>query len=322
MTVTVVIPTVGRRSLHRTLAPLAGRLPVLVVDDRVEPSTLELPPGVRVLASGGRGPAAARNVGWRAASTGWVAFLDDDVAPPARWVRDLMRDLDGCAADVGGSQGRLRVPLPVGRRPTDWERGTAGLERAVWATADMAYRREALAAVGGFDERFPRAYREDADLGLRVLGAGWRIGTGRRTVEHPVRPAPWDASLRQQRGNADDVLMRALRGPAWRDRAQAPPGRLPWHLATTGTALAALLRPGWRRPAGAAWLALTTDFAVRRTLPGPRTPREVATMTATSALIPFAASWWWAAGRLTLGRRLRAAGPCPEPGAAPAARAG
>ena len=32
----------------------------------------------------------------------------------------------------------------------------------------MAYRRAALVAVDGFDERFPRAYREDADLALRV----------------------------------------------------------------------------------------------------------------------------------------------------------
>ena len=46
----------------------------------------------------------------------------------------------------------------------------------------MAYRRDVLAAVGGFDERFPRAYREDADLGLRVVGAGWRIVRGARVT--------------------------------------------------------------------------------------------------------------------------------------------
>ena len=61
---------------------------------------------------------------------------------------------------ISGIQGRIVVP--VGERPTDWERNVAGLQDAQWATADMAYRREALAQVGGFDERFPRAYREDA----------------------------------------------------------------------------------------------------------------------------------------------------------------
>ena len=38
----------------------------------------------------------------------------------------------------------------------------------------MAYRRSVLQEVGGLDERFPRAYREDADLGLRVVRAGYR----------------------------------------------------------------------------------------------------------------------------------------------------
>ena len=69
---------------------------------------------------------------------------------------------------MAATQGRFEVPLPGDRRPTDWERSTGGPGAARWATADMAYRREALAAVGGFDERFPRAYREDADLALRV----------------------------------------------------------------------------------------------------------------------------------------------------------
>ena len=82
----------------------------------------------------------------------------------------------------------LTVPLPEHRRPTDWERTVAGLADARWATADMAYRREALAAVGGFDERFPRAYREDSDLALRVLDAGYEIRSGRR-----ARRSPWSS---------------------------------------------------------------------------------------------------------------------------------
>ena len=46
----------------------------------------------------------------------------------------------------------------------------------------------------GFDERFPRAYREDADLALRVRDAGWTLHAGARTARHPVRPADaWSA---------------------------------------------------------------------------------------------------------------------------------
>ena len=302
--VEVVVPSVGRPSLHAALAPLLGRVPVVVVDDRPGGPDLELPTGVRVLRSWGGGPAAARNTGWRATKAAWVAFLDDDVVPPPDWVMRLERDLAACGPEVGATSGRIRVPLPEHRRPTDWERTTAGLETAVWPTADMAYRRAALEQVGGFDERFPRAYREDADLGLRVTTAGWRIAQGERSVDHPVRRARWTQSIRSQRGNADDVLMRALHGPRWRERAHVPAGRRRWHLVTTAALLAAL-HPRARRTAAITWLALTVDLARRRIAPGPRTPAEVGSMAVTSAVLPVAATWWWLSGWVRLLGQLR-----------------
>ncbi len=332
----VVIPTVGRSCLATLLSALAaqdGPLPgrVLVVDDRPRPD-IELALGgngpgplggrLAVLRSGGKGPAAARNVGWRASSaaggTGaeWVAFLDDDVVPSPSWARDLSRDLGGLPPGVGGSCGRIVVPLPVGRRATDWERNVAGLERARWATADLAYRRSVLERVGGFDERFPRAYREDADLALRVIGAGHGIAHGSRVVEHPVRPADRWVSVRLQRGNADDPLMRALHGPRWRATSGAPAGRRPWHLATTASlVLGVVAATAGRRRIGVGamlgWAVLTGDFARRRIAPGPRSRDEVVTMVATSVFLPPAATWHWLRGWVTLPSRLRAAGPQP-----------
>jgi GT2 family glycosyltransferase len=226
----VVIPTIGRPCLRDCLAALAaadGPAPeqVVVVDDRPVPSgPLDTGPGqdgwpLRVVTSGGAGPAAARNAGWRVTSTPWVAFLDDDVRVTRGWRYQLAEDLDDLPPRVAGVQGRIVVPVPDGRRPTDWERNTLGLASANWITADMAYRRAALAEAGGFDERFPRAFREDADLALRLRADGWQLRRGRRRTVHPVRPAsPW-ASLRSQAGNADDALMRALHGRAWHERA-------------------------------------------------------------------------------------------------------
>jgi glycosyltransferase involved in cell wall biosynthesis len=318
--VAVVVPTAGRATLLETLVPLVGRLPVVVADDRPgDRPPLQVPGGVRVVRSGGRGPAAARNAGWRATDAQWVAFLDDDVLPPAGWVDALGRDLARCGHDVGGTQGRIVVPLPTDRKPTDWERSTAGLETAVWATADLAYRRAALEQVGGFDERFPRAYREDADLGLRVTGAGWRIVRGTRRVAHPVRPARWTQSIRSQRGNADDVLMRALHGPRWRERARVPAGRRPWHLGTAAALAAALGAAATGRRAlalgaGAAWLGLTGEFAARRIAAGPAQPAEVAAMAVTSVALPLAATRWYLTGWARLPRLLRRGGPVPGPG--------
>jgi glycosyltransferase involved in cell wall biosynthesis len=244
--VTVVVPTLGRPSLTVLLDALASGEPaplpveVLVVDDRADRGEPLTAPGAKVLTGRTAGPAAARNVGWRAADSDWVAFLDDDVVPDPDWLVRLAADLAAAGPDVGGVQGRIRVPLPAGRRPTDWERVTAGLADGEWITADMAYRTAALEDAGGFDERLPRAFREDAELAHRVRAAGWRLVRGERTVTHPVRPESRWVSVRTQRGNADDALLRRLYGPRWREVVGVPPGRRHRHAAITAAAAAAL----------------------------------------------------------------------------------
>ncbi len=310
----IVVPTIGRPSLRVLIEALAAGTepvtgPVIVVDDRLRGEDLEPDladvglVGLRVVRSGGGGPARARNLGWRHATTPWVTFLDDDVVTDPDWHERLLEDLDGAGPHVAGSQGRVHVPLPADRRPTDWERTTAGLADATWITADMSYRRAALAAVGGFDERFPRAFREDADLGLRISARHGEITRGRRSIIHPVRPADDWVSVRQQAGNADDFLMRALHGPDWRTRAKAPRGRRRRHVAVTVAGLVAAASALGRRPVPATvavlgWSAGTAELAFRRLQPGPRDRAEVRRMLLTSAVIPAAATWhstrgWW-----------------------------
>ncbi|MBM2621468.1 glycosyltransferase [Actinoplanes sp. LDG1-06] len=304
MSITVVVPTLGRLSLLDLLArvPAGPGLEVLVVDDRPDQARpLPVPDGVRVIAGRAHGPAAARNDGWRVAGNEWVAFLDDDVVPDRDWAGQLAADLAGAGDDVGGVQGVVRVPRPEGRRPTDWERVTAGLAEGAWITADMAYRRAALERCGGFDERLPRAFREDAELAFRVRKQGWKLTHGRRRITHPVRPeSPW-VSVRTQRGNADDALLRRLYGRRWRELLDIPPGRRPRHVAVTAAGLTALALAACRRPvpaaaAGLVWAAGTAEFAAARIGPGPRDAREVATMLATSAVIPPVATWHWLRG--------------------------
>ncbi|MET9436380.1 glycosyltransferase [Streptomyces sp. NPDC006551] len=306
----VVVPTLGRPSLNRCLAALAaspgpGPARVVIVHDRPgEDGTvpgLEIPEVLRpvtvVVPGRARGPAAARNTGAAAAGpVPWIVFLDDDVVPSSTWGEDLARDLATASFDTGAVTARIDVPLPVDRRPTDWERNTAGLATARWITADMAFRREALDASGGFDERFRRAFREDADLALRLLAGGWILAAGTRRTTHPVRPADRWISVRQQAGNADDVLMRRLHGPDWWSRAHAPRGRIPRHLAVTAAGAGALCCAAFgRRTAAAvcaaAWLAGTAEFAFARIAPGPRTREEITRMILTSAVIPAAATW-------------------------------
>jgi HAD superfamily hydrolase (TIGR01662 family) len=305
----VVIPTIGRPGLPELVTTVDGDPApscIVIADDRRDTTAeLHLPATTApllVVRTHGRGPAAARNAGWRAANAAWIAFLDDDVAIPVDWCRRVVKDLDDLPENVAASQAWIYVPAPSGRRPTDAERRTMNLGGALWITADMAYRRSALLATGGFDERFPRAFREDADLALRTVRLGYAIVWGERVTTHPLASSTsWRSSLRDQAGNADNALLRAKYGRRWRSLIGTSPGRTGRHLMTTAAALTALAAmalgrisrppPGshWTRLAAAAgtlWVGLTAEFAVGRIRSGPRSAREISTGLLTSALIP------------------------------------
>ncbi|MEU3271958.1 HAD-IIIA family hydrolase [Saccharomonospora sp. NPDC006951] len=321
MDYSVVIPTTGRASLGtllRALGSSRGPHPaeIIVVDDRrvrnADGTTLDEPltlPRIRFplrqLRSAGRGPAAARNVGWRAAATEWIAFLDDDVVTDVDWTQRLSEDLDGLPRGVAASVARIAAAVREDRRPTDQERDVLRLSGTKWTAADVAYRRAALIEVGGFDERFPRAFREDADLALRVCKAGYRIAEGRRVTTHPVHNEGFLASVRRQRHNADDALMRAKHGRHWRSLTGETAGRLGRHAVTTLAGVATLGALASRNRlatalAGGMWTGLTAELTARRILSGPVSPGELARMLTTSPLIPPTACAYRLAGELRI----------------------
>ncbi|NUR51964.1 MAG: glycosyltransferase [Hamadaea sp.] len=282
-TFSVVIPTTGRPELRRLLDRLAEEgvtepIEVVVDSDRL-------------------GPAHARNEGWRRASGEWVVFLDDDVMPRPGWRERLLADLDQ-PASVAAVQ--AQVTVPDGER-TDWHATTAGLAHARWITADIAYRREMLLITGGFDENFPRAYREDADLAFRVRAAGGCLVVGSRATDHPVRPAGRWVSLRSQRGNADDAYLRRRYGSGWHGLLEVPHGRRRRHTVTTLLGLTSLglfatRRYAWATVAAAAWAGATADFVAHRLRAAPAERRQPLPLIATSVAIPPLAVGHWLAG--------------------------
>ena len=104
--VSVVVPTHNRPAgLAKLVAALQGqdlapaRFEVIVVDDGSEPPARVDAGGLAlrvVRHERPRGPAAARNSGWRAARAPLVAFVDDDCAPVAGWLGAL---LEAASAD-------------------------------------------------------------------------------------------------------------------------------------------------------------------------------------------------------------------------------
>ena len=245
----------------------------------------------------GRGPAVARNCGWLGARSHLIAFTDDDTIPAHDWLATGLRAMSdsSCVALAG----RVVVPPATGNPddpPTDHERMTQGLASAVFVTANAFVRRAALERVGGFDERFRRAWREDSDLQFRLQRDVGDVGRcDDAVVVHPVRRERWGASLRQQKNVFYDALL--YREHPQRYRAELRP-RPPWnyHLIVLFTAGAGALafagRPAAALGSLSAALVLVGLFARKRLNGTARTPSHVAEMLATSALIPFLSVYW------------------------------
>lgn len=318
--VSVVIPTFNRNALlRRTLLALfaqrfdPARVEILVVDDGCHPATAQL---VREMARGEgaprlcylksatrQGPAAARNRGWRRARGQFIAFTDDDTLPDRDWLAAGLAafgDSDLLAAPVDAVSGKTVVPLAP--QPTDYARSIAGLATAEFVSANCFFRRATLERLGGLDENFKIAYREDSDVFYTLLERGGRVVyTPNAVVVHPVRPAPWGVSAQLERKNLYDALLYKKHPRLYRERIwRAPNAR---YLAATGALGAALLGlgTGHRRigaAAAVAWAGLTGDFARRRLQYTSRAPAHVAEMLVTSAVIPPLSIFWRLAGAI------------------------
>jgi hypothetical protein len=317
--ISVVMPTCRRpRLLARCLDALleqrmaADAYEIVVVDDGRTDDTRQLcesyasrrrgRPAIRYLQPGGtRGPAGARNAGWRAARGTLIAFTDDDTVPDPLWLREGER-----ATSVPGrvaAWGRVHVPPPA--RMTDNARNTAGLENAVFVTANAFVLRDALERVGGFDERYRRAWREDTDLYFALLAAypaeGAIVAAPSALVLHPVRDARFLASVGQQANMAFDALL-YKKYPELYDRHvgfRRPPASYAAIVLATLAALVAA--PASARVAAVCLLvaaALILRFAMRRLRGLEKSPVQVADMLLSSVAIPYVSLYWRLAGAL------------------------
>lgn len=113
--------------------------------------------------------AKSRNVGVKAAKGEFIFFTDADCVADKNWIRNGLkqfRDKNILGVDGLTCYGEENYK-PT---PSDKIRGTLYGDR--FNTCNIAYRKDAIQKVGGFDEkRYAEAY-EDSDLAFRILRSG------------------------------------------------------------------------------------------------------------------------------------------------------
>jgi glycosyltransferase involved in cell wall biosynthesis len=154
---------------------------IIVVDDGSSDDSAAVAEqmGARVVRQPNRGAPAARNAGFRVAHGTWTAFTDADCVPARNWLRALLNAVEGAngARVALGAAGRMigyASDSPASRfvdlsGGLDAEHHLAHPKFPFAPSGNVMYRRDALVAVGGFDERY--ATYDACDLHTRLRGA-------------------------------------------------------------------------------------------------------------------------------------------------------
>ncbi len=162
---------------------------LVIVDDAPRGSLGDIE-GAHVLRSGGRGPYAARNLGWRHADADVVLFLDVRSRPRPSWVRRMREAFADPAVAAVGSEVLVRGGDSLASRVAERQQffalekyDSTAFFRPYLPTCNAGFRREDIQAAGGFPE-----IRSGGDAHLC-----WRIleRPGRRLVTIPEPLMEW-----------------------------------------------------------------------------------------------------------------------------------
>ena len=181
---------------------------VIVVNDGSTDHTLEIAerfPYARIITQPNRGLSVARNVGAEAATGEIVAYTDSDCVADPDWLTYLVstmerKQLVACGGPNFPPPEDSLVPSAVAVSPGGPTHVLLTDETAEHiAGCNMAFRRDALLALGGFDPVY-RAAGDDVDMCWRFQDAGHTIGFSPAATVWHFRRNTVGAYLGQQRG--------------------------------------------------------------------------------------------------------------------------
>jgi GT2 family glycosyltransferase len=171
-------------SLRRIIVSLNCELESADLAQLVRRSSVSSVPIEVVHALSVRGPAHARNVGWRSSTAEYIVFCDADDLVSTGWV-DAMRTAFLRAPLIGG---RLEYAALNSAADAAWQRGSIDGLPNRWGylpftpSSNMGVARQLLVELEGFDETLPVG--EDIDFCWRAQQAGHRIEFEPAAVVH------------------------------------------------------------------------------------------------------------------------------------------
>jgi glycosyltransferase involved in cell wall biosynthesis len=304
--VTVVIPTYRRpRLLIRCLQAIAAQQidkcdynvivvsdgPDLLTKEAIEQWQVRAQINLSYLQIKKGGPAAARNHGWKQARTPLIAFTDDDCIPSPQWLSAFIHAYSG--QDFIAFTGRTIVPLPA--KKTDFALNLSQLEQAEFITANCACTRAALELVGGFDERFEMAWREDSDLQFKLMVQQIDIiQVEDALVVHPVREVPWGISIKEQKKGLYDALLFKKYPELYRKKINSSIGRYYIIMLFLGLLIWSIMKQHnyFTVFTALVLVLLFGQFMTKRLQDRHKSFNQVSDMVITSLVIPFLSIFW------------------------------
>ncbi len=214
----------GARTIRDTLEWL-GKLEypsyeVIVVNDGSTDATPDIARrfGVRVINTPNRGLSRARNAGLAAAAGEIVAYIDDDAFPDPHWFTYLATAF--MTSDHAGIGGPNIPPAGDGSLAACVANAPGGPIHVLLSDdvaehipgCNMAFRKDRLQAIGGFDPQFRRA-GDDVDVCWRLQAKGWTLGFSAPAMVWHHRRNSIRAYLRQQIGYGDAEAMLERKWP-------------------------------------------------------------------------------------------------------------
>jgi len=247
-----------------------------------------------------KGPAAARNFGWKQGKGELILFTDDDCIPSKSWLENYRDAYISTNKKMVSFTGRVVVPVPD--LPTDYEKNVSHLATADFITANCACSKMALELVHGFDEEFPAAWREDSALEFELLKHEIPIiKLAEAMVTHPVRKAPWGVSIRDQKKSMFNALLFKKYPELYRKKISSQPV-WSYYVIIISSLLTVLFLLGNYRIAGlislGVWLVITLKFILRRLQGTDISYSHRVEMIVTSLLIPYLSVYWTLRGAI------------------------